>query len=400
MDIAMKLTNMAEDPLPEEETTAQQDEGRADEPVGGEEGAAPGIAQHPEVPAVYKPTFQSMRPSTHLITFVLIGVNVLIFILMVSMGVGVFNPTTESILNWGANFKPLTLQGEWWRLLTNFFIHIGLFHLLFNMYALLYVGLFLEPLLGRTRYLVSYLLTGLMASVASLWWHDLTVSAGASGAIFGLYGVFLAMLTTNLIERSVRKPLLISIALFVAYNLLYGTKGGIDNAAHIGGLVSGLLIGYGFYNALKNPDSSRLRSQTLLFPAVIVLLIAFGAYKLMPNDIGTYDQRIKEFAPLEQKGLDYGNKFTSFPKGKHRNTLEAKSLECWNESMKLIAELDKLNLPPVIHERNKKLLQYCELRIKSVQLIYQALEEDTGNYNDQIQEYIRQTQAIINELKG
>jgi len=102
-----------------------------------------------------------------------------------------------------------------------------------NMYALLYISLLLEPHLGRTRFLTVYLLTGLTASLASLWWHNLTISAGASGAIFGMYGVFLSMHTTNLIEKSARKALLTSIAVFVGYNILNGLKpnSGIDNAA-------------------------------------------------------------------------------------------------------------------------------------------------------------------------
>ena len=123
-------------------------------------------------------------------------------------------------------------------MITNCFLHIGILHLAFKMYALIFIGVLLEPYLGKLRFAVAYLLTGVFASVASLYWHDHTVSAGASGAIFGMYGVFLAMLTTNLIPKSVRKGLLASIGLFVAYNLLYGLKGwGIDaNAAHIGGL--------------------------------------------------------------------------------------------------------------------------------------------------------------------
>ena len=75
-------------------------------------------------------------------------------------GVNIMLPDNGSLLNWGANFRPMTLDGQWWRLLTNCFLHIGIFHLLMNMYALLYIGVLLEPLLGRTRFLSAYLLTG------------------------------------------------------------------------------------------------------------------------------------------------------------------------------------------------------------------------------------------------
>jgi rhomboid protease GluP len=190
------------------------------------------------------------------ITPILISLNVVIFVLMVISGVGIMLPTSESLIAWGANFKPITLEGEWWRLITCCFVHIGILHLVMNMVALLYIGLLLEPFLGKTRFWCAYLLTGLASSLNSLWWHDLTVSAGASGAIFGMYGVFLALLSTNTIEKSVRKALFTSIGVFVVFNLMNGMKGGVDNAAHIGGLVSGLLIGLSYLPSLKKPDDA------------------------------------------------------------------------------------------------------------------------------------------------
>ena len=120
------------------------------------------------------------------VTPVLIWVNIAVFVAMVISGVNFLEPDTQSLVKWGANFRPATLQNEWWRLITNVFLHIGLLHLLLNMYALMYIGLLLEPYLGKLRFLTAYLLTGIAASTASLWFHDQTVSAGASGAIFGM----------------------------------------------------------------------------------------------------------------------------------------------------------------------------------------------------------------------
>jgi rhomboid protease GluP len=93
------------------------------------------------------------------------------------------------------------------------FLHAGLVHLVFNMYALLYIGVYLEPLLGRWRYLTVYIACGVLASLTSTWWRIENVGIGASGAIFGLFGVFLALLTTNFVEKNVRKPMLRSIAI-------------------------------------------------------------------------------------------------------------------------------------------------------------------------------------------
>lgn len=188
------------------------------------------------------------------ITYGLIAINILVFVLMAISGVNPFEPTNLDIANWGGNYKPFTIDaGEWWRLLTSTFVHIGVVHLLFNMYALFMVGIYLEPMLGKLKYIIAYIITGLLASLTSISWHgESVISAGASGAIFGIYGVFLALLTTNLIPKAIRKSLLQSIGIFVVFNLAYGLKAGIDNAAHVGGLISGFVIGYLYYPFLKN----------------------------------------------------------------------------------------------------------------------------------------------------
>lgn len=185
------------------------------------------------------------------ITPIIIDLNIMIFIIMAFSGLGFISFKAVDLLSWGANYKPFTTNGEWWRLLTNTFLHGGIMHLLANMYALLFVGIFLEPRLGKTKFAITYLTTGILASIASLLWHDATVSIGASGAIFGLYGVFLALLLTRVYPKEFSKPFLLSTLIFVGFNLLMGLSGGIDNAAHVGGLISGFIIGLILYPGLK-----------------------------------------------------------------------------------------------------------------------------------------------------
>ncbi len=189
----------------------------------------------------------------YFITPVLINFNIIVFMLMALCGAGIFEHNADSLIWWGANLRPFTMAGEWWRLLTNYFLHIGLLQLIMNMYALLYIGALMEPYLGRTRFLSAYLLSGLAGSITSLYWHDAAVSVGASSAIFGLYGVFLIMMTTDLIEKSARKALFSSIVFFVVFNLLMGLRGGVDNASHIGGLMGGLVIGCACFPGLFKP---------------------------------------------------------------------------------------------------------------------------------------------------
>jgi len=194
----------------------------------------------------------SLKPKEgYFITPILMYINAGIFLLMVIMGLGFISFDAKDLLSWGANYGPLTKNGEWWRLLTCTFVHGGIMHIFANMFGLWYVGIFLEPLLGRAKYLTAYLLTGILASLTSIWWRDASVSVGASGAIFGLYGVFLALLLTKIYSHDFKKSFFISTLIFVGLNLLNGLTGNIDNAAHIGGLLSGFVVGFILYPTLK-----------------------------------------------------------------------------------------------------------------------------------------------------
>ena len=344
--------------------------------------------------SIFKPT------EGYFITPILINLNILIFIAMSISGVNVLLPDNESLINWGANFRPVTLEGQWWRLLSCCFLHIGIFHLLLNMYALLYIGLLLEPYLGKVKFATAYLLTGILASTASLYWHDLTISAGASGAIFGMYGVFLAMLSTNLIEQSARKALLTSIAVFVVYNILNGFKpdSGIDNAAHIGGLVSGLLIGYALIPSLKKPEEHKLQSVSIGLVSVLVLVSSFVVYTTIPNNIGTYDAKMKDFFSMESMALEVFSTPEDTTRDKILYNLKDKGIYYWNENIKLLDSFEELDLPLEIRTRNRILKEYCELRIKSYEVLYKAVSENTEQYKEEIENYNRQINAKIKEL--
>lgn len=189
--------------------------------------------------------------SDFFITPIIANINILIYLVMAICGYGFLTFKGNDLLTWGANYRPLVIEGEWWRLLTSTFLHGGIMHILANMYGLVFVGLFLEPVLGRTKYLIVYILTGILASISSIWWYKATVNVGASGAIFGLYGVFLSLLMTNIFPREMKGGFLLSTSVFIGFNLIMGLTGGIDNAAHIGGLISGLIIGFLLYPFLN-----------------------------------------------------------------------------------------------------------------------------------------------------
>lgn len=345
--------------------------------------------------SLFKPT------EGYFITPILLNVNIAIFILMAITGVNIIIPDNESLLLWGANFRPDTLDGEWWRLMTSCFLHIGVFHLLMNMYALMYIGLLLEPYLGKSRFLSAYLLTGIAGSVASLYWNEFTISAGASGAIFGMYGVFLAMLTTNLIEKSARKALLISIAVFVGYNLLNGLKGGIDNAAHIGGLLSGLLIGYAFYPSLVKPNESKLISGTIGLLSLLILLVGFIVLSTTASsDINKYEQEMEQFILLEEKALSVYDLPGSPTDQDYLDAIKETGIPTWHSSIQLLERVDQFELPIEIHDRNSKLIEYVEFRIKIYELIQKSITENTDIYDSEMENCNRKIESIIDELNG
>ncbi|HYF32443.1 MAG TPA: rhomboid family intramembrane serine protease [Chitinophagaceae bacterium] len=234
------------------------------------------------------------------VTYTLIGINVLVFIIMIASGVHIMNPSGEDILDWGGNMRQYTASGEWWRLITSTFIHIGVLHLAMNMYALYSLGLYLEPVMGRWKFLAAYLATGVLASTTSLWWSGERVSAGASGAIFGIAGVWLALLLTNYVGRKVRQAMLQSMMIYVAFNLIYGLKGNIDNSAHIGGLVSGLVFGGLFFVMQKK------QLQVKLFPAIVLAAAAIISVAVLNNfkdDSFMFSQAWDKVAALDEKAL-------------------------------------------------------------------------------------------------
>ncbi|OCA73355.1 rhomboid family intramembrane serine protease [Chryseobacterium arthrosphaerae] len=196
------------------------------------------------------------------ITPILINLNILIYIIMVVSGLGLISFKSDDLLKWGANFRPLIIEGQWWRLLTNIFLHGGIIHIANNMMALFFVGIFIEPLLGRARYFLLYLVTGVLASITSTLWYNGVISVGASGAIFGLYGFVLACLLMKIFSPEFGRIFLIITLVFVGISLIMGLMGGIDNAAHIGGLVSGFLIGIITLGKLKKELAAKGIDET------------------------------------------------------------------------------------------------------------------------------------------
>lgn len=201
-----------------------------------------------------------------IVTYSLIFICILVFILMYVLGNG--STDNYTLLVFGANVDTLNKNGDYYRLFTSMFLHIGILHLLCNMYSLYIIGKEVENVFGKVKYLIIYLLSGIAGSILSLAFNHNTICAGASGAIFGLLG---ALLYFGYYYRTyLGATLTRSIIPVIVLNLIIGfTSSGIDNAAHIGGLVGGILIAM----AVGVPDKSNNNNK---INGIVLSLIYFG----------------------------------------------------------------------------------------------------------------------------
>jgi rhomboid protease GluP len=239
-------------------------------------------ASRPEPPSLYS----RLRRSP---TFYLILANVAVFLAISASGASPIKPSVDVLLRWGANSGGYTVGGEWWRLVTSMFLHGGILHLALNMWALLNLGLLAELMFGELPFIGLYFACGICGSLASLCWRGESVAVGASGAIFGIAGALLPALALHpnpRVRRALRSQLG-SIALFVFYNLIYGSRAaGIDNAAHVGGLVCGIILGAVLPTVGSGSEYARkLRDAAAVL--IAIALFAGGALGAMRNNRAT-----------------------------------------------------------------------------------------------------------------
>jgi len=230
-------------------------------------------------------------------TYLLVGINVAVFLVMAFNGISPTRPTPGQLLLWGADNGGLVLQGgQWWRLTTSTFVHVGVIHLATNMWCLWNLGLLGEPLLGTVGTVLVYLLTGIAGNLLSVAVYpglpgepNGIVGAGASGAIFGLAGVLIILLKSKLlpVPEFELKKLRRSVIYFAVLNFVLGAGTmlipsviRIDQMAHLGGFLSGLAIGVPLVPRIGAPRAEFIQRQWVAFAGggLFLALLAYGIF--------------------------------------------------------------------------------------------------------------------------
>jgi membrane associated rhomboid family serine protease len=237
-------------------------------------------------------------PTTTLLT----AINVAVFVGMVLTGAGLLNFNGQSLITWGANLGPLTIGGEYWRLVTAGFIHGGLIHIGFNMWCLWSLGQLSERLFGRWQTFAIYMLAGVGGALLSIARNPQTFEVGASGAIFGIAGALLAGVKFGNLSISAgeKKALTSSMIFFVGINFMLGAGmsglgGNIDNWCHLGGLITGLLMGLPM-----GAFAGRHRLYQLATVLVTSVVLAAGGKELVQKE-GEHGYAVRVGYAIQEK---------------------------------------------------------------------------------------------------
>lgn len=236
----------------------------------------PAAAQKPSPWRLLQSSFRQL-PGLHW----LITANLVVFALMVisSGGEAFLMPSAKTLVDFGCDYGPLTVEnGEYWRLLTCMFVHIGALHLGMNMYVLWNVGNSMERIYGTSKFIVIYLVAGLVASLLSVGLKPNIYSAGASGAVFGAFGALLAIFRAHYKDFNPQfiQPATRSIVFLVIYNLIWGfSQKNIDNAAHIGGFIGGVFCGLALLP--RKLGEHRWTKRNVIALILLLLGVAGGA---------------------------------------------------------------------------------------------------------------------------
>lgn len=343
------------------------------------------------------------------VTHMLLISNFIVFGVMLLLGASLISPEIGLYIEYGANFGPLTKDGDWWRLFSAMFLHFGIIHILFNMWALWDAGRLTERLYGPAAFLSLYMFAGLAGSLASLYWNNDTVaSIGASGAVFGVFGALLAYLLRqkNTVPPQLLKRLAASALFFMGLSLFYGfSKSGIDNAAHIGGLLAGFFIGLILARPICEYRQSNQTCKWLTLASSLAVLLAIvlapAASFKYPDEIAA-EKKLQHYAEQEKRLLKtWHGLVEQLQSGE--DDYAANAVQTLNniqqEWLQLEQDItDYGDIREATAQAMDKLGQYSQYRSKNARYLIRYLETADNHYIEQLNENSKQIEKILNDI--
>lgn len=208
------------------------------------------------------------------VTYILLYINIIIFLLLELNG---GSTNIEALVQYGAKYNPAILEGEWWRIVTSMFLHIGFLHLIMNMIALYYLGMMVERIFGSLRFIYIYLLAGIAGGLTSFAFN-ISIAAGASGAIFGLLGalLFFGSVYRDLFKQTMGKNLILILIINIVFGFIVPQ---IDMGAHLGGLIGGYIASA----IVFVPNQRRPFIQIIALVFYFLVIILLGYYGINMN---------------------------------------------------------------------------------------------------------------------
>lgn len=285
------------------------------------------------------------------------------FTVSIFLGVNPFSPDGQALVKAGSNYALLTLDGEPWRILTGIFLHSGFLHLFFNLYALFFLGFALERAVGSLRFLIVYLGSGFCGAVLGLFLNPLGNSVGASGAIFGLFGLFFMIVLVRLrgSDPQTRREKLFQAGFILLLNLVMSFLPGIDMWAHFGGLLAGLLAGLLIAALpLRTGKGYSYHMVNVLLLTVFTVITVFGLLQAPSFNKVLKQNRVNETRALKAYNASRRIIMENTDRSILSNTaedLEKETLPLWAENSRTLSTFDMNGRIPYI----KRLKRYSEI---------------------------------------
>ena len=336
------------------------------------------------------------REPVPFVTITLAALNVIVFGVTLAAGADPISPQPDDMFMFGANFGPVTLAGEPWRLFTSMFLHYGLIHLAMNMIGLVDGGRHVERMFGRAGYLAIYVFAGLVGSLASAM-AGKAVSAGASGAIFGVFGAFGAFLVLHRdrLDKDTLSKQARGLLIFLAFNVWFGLQAkGIDMRAHIGGLVAGFAAGL-----VVGSERNRLVKAIVIGVVGSAAVLVASQFVPRPAELvvlGSTKDALDRFARLEAKALDRYNQLVATDTADTvlLAAIETEILPTWREAKQAASEVG--NVPG---ELAKNLKAYVDTRERAFVEIAEGLRAKDQIKIQRGMETMREADGYLDKLK-